>query len=114
MDAPELDPLIHSPARLKILMILAATVSPSFPELVRDTSLTTGNLAAHLRSLEAAGYVESSRGIVQLRPRTLYALTPRGRDALKAYCDALAATVRGIQRAMAQPTEVDDASTRSG
>lgn len=102
MDAPEFDPLIHSPARLKIVMLLAATGSPSFPELARDTALTSGNLAAHLRALEAAGYVESSGAIVQLRPRTRYALTPRGREALRTYCDALTRAVRGIQQAMGE------------
>lgn len=112
MDEPEFDPLIHSPARLKIVMLLAASSAPTFPELLRDTRLTTGNLASHLRALEAAGYVESWKALVELRPRTRHRLTDAGREALRAYCEALAATVEGIQRLMARPG--DGPATRSG
>lgn len=93
-----LDPVLHAPARLKIMMVLAATPLASFATLERDAGLTAGNLAAHLRALEGAGYAESIRGLVDLRPRMRYRMTDAGREALRAYCGALAAAVRDLER----------------
>ena len=95
--ALELDPVIHAPARLKILMILARVSPAGFQLLQKDAALTAGNLAAHLKALESAGYVEAIPGFVELKPRTRYALSERGRVALKAYCAALAALITDVQ-----------------
>jgi DNA-binding MarR family transcriptional regulator len=91
------DPVIHAPARLKLMMILARLPVATFNDMARDADLTAGNLAAHLKALEAAGYIESARGLVDLKPRMRYAMTPQGKDALKAYCVALRAAVSGIE-----------------
>lgn len=87
--AVEFDPALHSPARLKIMMLLAAAPVTTFNEIAKDANLTAGNLATHLKALEAAGYVEAARTLVDLKPRMRYAITSRGRDALRAYCRAL-------------------------
>ena len=98
MDAPaDLDPLIHAPARLKLMMLLAASPSWSFNALAKETGLTAGNLQSHLKALEAAGYVDARRAIVDLKPRMRYALTETGREALRAYCRALEETLRRLQ-----------------
>lgn len=97
---PEFDPVIHQPARLKIMILLARLPVATFNELARDASLTAGNLAAHLKALEGAGYVQSARGIVDLRPRVRYAITARGREALKAYCATLQGAIVGIESAL--------------
>ena len=52
----ELDRLIHEPARLLIVTILASAASADFLFLQRETGLTKGNLSAHLSKLEGAGY----------------------------------------------------------
>lgn len=93
-----LDPILHHPARLKIIMLLAATTLGAFADLQKECALTAGNLASHLKALEAAGYVKSRRGLVDLKPRMRYALTEEGRAALKAYCRALEQALRGLQR----------------
>ena len=54
----ELDRLIHEPARLLIVTILSTVESADFLFLQRETELTKGNLSAHLRKLEDAGYVK--------------------------------------------------------
>lgn len=92
--APEFDPLLHAPARLKLVMLLAAVPNASFHELQKESGLTPGNLQAHLKTLEAAGYVEATRSFIDLKPRMRYRLSPRGREALRAYCETLAATLR--------------------
>ena len=93
----DFDPVLHHPARLKLCMLLAATTTTSFNALAKEAGLTAGNLQSHLKALEAAGYVEATRGIIELKPRMRYALTPQGAAALRRYCDQLAEAVRGIQ-----------------
>lgn len=101
MDAPaDLDPLIHAPARLKLMMLLAAGTTWSFNALAKETGLTAGNLQSHLKALEAAGYVEARRALIDLKPRMRYALTDKGRDALRAYCRALEDMLRRLRATM--------------
>lgn len=92
----EFDPALHSPARLKIMMLLAAAPVSTFNEIARDANLTAGNLATHLKALEAVGYVEAARTLVDLKPRMRYAISERGREALRAYCRALEEAVRRL------------------
>ena len=62
MTADSLDPVIHAPARLRIVATLAALpdgASLSFTRLQDMLELTPGNLITHLRKLEDAGYLNS-------------------------------------------------------
>ena len=84
----ELDPLIHVPARLKLVATLAALGegdSLSFPRLQELIGLTPGNLITHLRKLEEAGYLVSEKIERIAGPQTFVALTRRGRAALDDY-----------------------------
>jgi DNA-binding MarR family transcriptional regulator len=81
----KLDPAIHAPARLMILSYLAAVVTADFTFLLNQTRLTAGNLSTHIGRLEKEGYVKVSKEFVDRIPRTLYALTEIGRQALAAY-----------------------------
>ena len=92
----EFDPVLHHPARLKLSMLLAASTSASFNELQREAQLTAGNLQSHLKALEAAGYVEAWRSIIELKPRMRYKLSDAGVAALRTYCRQLEETVRAI------------------
>jgi len=95
MSEDGLDPLIHAPARLRIVVTLAALRegdSLSFPRLQRMLDLTPGNLITHLRRLEDAGYVLTEKSEAGPSAGTSVTLTRAGRQALDAY----AATLRGI------------------
>ena len=87
-----LDPLIHFPARLRIVATLAALPAGdvlSFGRLQGMTGLTPGTLATHLRRLEDARYLQTEatgRGASAL---TTAALTCEGRAALDRYAAAL-------------------------
>lgn len=105
---PAFDPILHHPARLKIVMLMASSTSAAFNELAREAQLTPGNLQSHLKALQTAGYVEATRGLIELKPRMRYRLTQDGREALKAYCATLVAAVEDIQRVVG-----DDAVTSS-
>jgi DNA-binding transcriptional ArsR family regulator len=84
----ELDPVIHAPARLRIMVTLATLPvgdNLSFTRLQDLIGLTPGNLITHLRKLEDAEYVttvKSGRGVTA---RTAVSLTSAGRAALDRY-----------------------------
>ena len=87
-----LDPLIHVPARLRILVTLAALNDGdtlSFTRLQNMLDLTPGNLITHLRKLEDAGYLTSEKTGDGAGSTTTVALTTRGRAALDAYSETL-------------------------
>jgi DNA-binding MarR family transcriptional regulator len=87
--------LIHVPARLRIIVTLAALPDGdtlSFTRLQNMIGLTPGNLITHLRKLEDAGYLSSEKTGNGPASRTSVAVTKRGRAALDAY----AATLRGL------------------
>lgn len=96
MTASEtLDPIIHAPARLRIVATLAALPEGdalSFTRLQDMIGLTAGNLITHLRKLEDAGYVATEKTGNGPASRTSAALTHRGRDALEHYTE----TLRGL------------------
>lgn len=81
----ELDRLIHEPARLLIVTILAGVASADFLFLQRETGLTKGNLSAHLAKLEDAGYVKIEKTFKGKLPLTVCKLTPAGKKALTQY-----------------------------
>jgi DNA-binding transcriptional ArsR family regulator len=81
----DLDRVIHEPARLTIMALLAAVDEADFLYLLRESGLTKGNLGSHLVKLEEAGYVEIEKGFVGKIPRTVCRLTKGGREAFKTY-----------------------------
>jgi DNA-binding MarR family transcriptional regulator len=90
----ELDPLIHAPVRLKLVVTLSTLAvgdSLTFPRLQDLLNLTPGNLVTHLRKLEQAGYVELQKTSHRNGQRTSVRLTTAGRAALDAYTQTLRA-----------------------
>jgi DNA-binding MarR family transcriptional regulator len=89
---PELDPIIHARARLRVTVALA-TLAPddriAFPRLQELLSMTAGNLSTHLRKLEDAGYIEITKEHQRRTPVTYVALTGAGRRAFEEYTVAL-------------------------
>ncbi|HSH45780.1 MAG TPA: transcriptional regulator [Longimicrobiales bacterium] len=92
-----LDRLIHERVRLGIVSALAVNESLSFNELKSLLGVTDGNLSAHARKLEDAGYLECSKGYDGRIPRTDYRLTPEGRAALEDYLAHMEALIRAVR-----------------
>lgn len=89
---PELDPVIHAAARLKVMASLAVLPTGdriAFPRLQKLLDMTAGNLSTHLRRLEDAGYVAVDKTHEGRTPATYVALTDQGRRALQDYTAAL-------------------------
>ena len=94
-----LDPLIHVPARLRIVATLAALPGGdalSFTRLQDLIGLTAGNLITHLRKLEDAKYVTTDKTGSGIASRTSVALTDHGRTALASYTHALRNLLDGL------------------
>jgi len=82
---PQLDRVVHEPARLKILAFLSVVKSADFVFLLSRTGLTYGNLSSHMSKLEEAGYIEVEKEIKDKRPHTMLSLTDQGRTAFDNY-----------------------------
>jgi DNA-binding MarR family transcriptional regulator len=92
MNEDGLDPVVHAPARLRIMVTLAALPDGddlTFTGLQDLIGLTPGNLITHLRKLEDAGYVSTHRNGAGVTARTSVALSHTGRAALERYTTVL-------------------------
>jgi DNA-binding HxlR family transcriptional regulator len=88
------DRLIHERIRLAIVSALAVNPTLSFNDLKSLLGTTDGNLSVHARKLEDAGYLTCTKQFEGRVPRTEYALTTSGRQALTRYLDHMEALIR--------------------
>jgi len=87
-----LDPVIHAPARLRVVVTLTTLPDGdnlSFTRLQDLLGLTPGNLITHLRKLEDAGYVTTVKSGKGVTSRTSVSLSQQGRQALENYTAVL-------------------------
>lgn len=89
-----LDPVLHQPVRTRLVALLAERGATTFNELKRALDITDGNLDAHIRKLDAAGYLAQRKSTGPGRAQTFYALTRSGRRALGRYVKALEGLLR--------------------
>lgn len=81
----DLDRVIHEPARLMLVALLAGVEEADFLWLQRESGLTKGNLSSHLARLEEAGYVEVRKMFKGKIPLTVLRLTRAGDRAFDGY-----------------------------
>lgn len=99
----DLDRLIHERVRLGIVSALAVNGSMPFTDLRNLLGTTDGNLSAHARRLEDAGYVLCNKSFEGRTPRTDFELTPRGRKALQDYLDHMEAIIHATREREVRP-----------
>ena len=93
----ELNQTIHQPVRLRIMAALTgldAGTRVNFTALRDFLKVTDGNLGAHLRKLERAGYITVEKAFVIRKPRTYVAVTSPGQQAFAEHVAALAAILQ--------------------
>jgi len=95
-DIEKIDEVIHGRIRLGIMAFLSGADSADFNGLKARLGATDGNLSAHLRKLEDAGYVVIDKSFVDRKPLTKVSLTEAGRKAFTAYLDAMKRLVEGM------------------
>jgi DNA-binding HxlR family transcriptional regulator len=66
----------------------------AFTELRQVLDITDGNLSAHARKLEDAGYIECQKSFAGRVPHTEYSLTALGRSRLTEYLAHMEALIR--------------------
>lgn len=81
----EIDRVIHEPARLMIVALLAAVREADFQYLLQATELTKGNLSTHLAKLEEGDYINIQKTFRGKYPLTICRLTEHGREVLASY-----------------------------
>lgn len=91
------DRLIYERVRLGIMSALAVREEMSFNELKALFDISDGNLGAHARKLEDAGYVSCTKSFEDRRPRTVYRITSQGRAALNRYLDHVEAVIKATR-----------------
>ena len=88
----ELNETIHQPVRLRIMAALV-TLKPDeevdFSYLRDLLDVTDGNLGAHLRKLEEAGYITVNKLFVERKPHTYVSATAEGRKVFHEHVAAL-------------------------
>ncbi len=92
------DRLVYERVRLGIMSALAVNEQLTFNELKSLFDVSDGNLSAHARKLEEAGYIVCTKSFAGRRPRSEYRLTAAGRKALNRYLEHIEAVIRATRR----------------
>lgn len=94
----EVDRLIYGRVRLGIMSALAVNEPLTFNDLKSLFDVTDGNLSAHARKLEDAGYITCRKSFEGRRPKSEYRLTAAGRKALNRYLAHIEAVIQAMRR----------------
>ena len=83
-----LNETIHQSTRLRIMTLLVSRSDSdrvAYGFIQKTLGLTGGNLTIHLRKLQDAGYVDTTKEFLETKPRTWLEATPEGRRAFTEY-----------------------------
>src|ERR1700693_1139093 len=92
------DRLIYERVRLGIMSALAMNEQLTFNELKSLFDVSDGNLSAHARKLEEAGYVVCTKSFEARRPESEYGNTHIGERALLRYLEHIEAVIKATRR----------------
>ena len=90
--------LIYERVRLGIMSALATNDELTFNELKALFDVSDGNLGAHARKLEEAGYIACTKSFEARRPKSRYCITAVGRKALLRYLEHIEAVINATRR----------------
>lgn len=97
-DDAGFDRLIYERVRLGIMSALATNEQLTFNELKDLFDVSDGNLGAHARKLEEAGYIGCTKSFESRRPKSRYRITQLGRKALLRYLEHIEAVIQATRR----------------
>ncbi len=90
--------MIYERVRLGIMSALATNDALTFNELKALFDVSDGNLGAHARKLEEAGYIACTKSFEARRPKSRYRITAVGRKALLRYLEHIEAVIKATRR----------------
>lgn len=85
----DLNKAFENKVRLGIMSALVVSAKIDFNALKDLLGVTDGNLASHLKTLEAKDYIEVYKDFVGRKPRTQYKVTKEGKLAFKKHISAI-------------------------
>ena len=97
-DDAGFDRLIYERVRLGVMSALAMNECLTFNELKSLFDVSDGNLGAHARKLEEAGYVICTKSFEDRRPKSEYRITQVGKKALLRYLEHIEAVIKATRR----------------
>jgi len=97
-EISDLDKIVHSPTRLKIMLVLMSVEEADFTFISNAAELTRGNLSANLSKLEDAGYVKIEKKFIERVPKTIISITPSGEKALEEYSNLLGPILDALRK----------------
>jgi DNA-binding PadR family transcriptional regulator len=83
--------------RLGAMASLAMEKIMDFTTLKNRLEVSDGNLGAHLRVLENAGYVKVDKQFVGRRPKTTYTITNKGLKAFNKHLQGLESIINKVK-----------------
>jgi len=89
-----LDKTFDNRIRLGIMAVLVVNDAVEFNTLKELMNVTDGNLASHLKGLEAASYISVLKSFVGRKPMTRYKITKQGRKAFETHINAIEKLIR--------------------
>src|ERR1700737_2053753 len=92
------DRLLYERVRLGFMSSLAMKEKLTFTELMSLFDVSDGNLSAHARKLEEAGYVVCTKSFEARRPKSEYRITQIGKKALLRYLEHIEAVIKATRR----------------
>ena len=91
-----LNKIFDSRIRLGIMSALVVNAQVNFNELKELISVTDGNLASHIKTLEDHGFIKVQKGFVGRKTNTTYSITKGGEKAFKVHLDALEQMIKAL------------------
>jgi DNA-binding MarR family transcriptional regulator len=104
----QFDPVLHSGPRITIMSRLVIRQHMRFSALQKSTTLTAGNLSAHLDVLAKAGYVVQEVDERKVERRKTVRITPAGDAAFRAYVAQVRAVLGEVQASLDAPAAVNE------
>ncbi|MFN0201032.1 MAG: winged helix-turn-helix domain-containing protein [Bacteroidia bacterium] len=92
----QLNKVFDSRVRLGIMSLLVINEKIDYNTLKETLSVTDGNLASHLASLEKAEYILVSKSFVGRKTQTTYQCTEKGKQAFAEHLNALEMIIKGM------------------
>ena len=89
--------IFDSRIRLGIMSVLVVNRSVDFNTLKENLEITDGNLASHLKSLEAEKMILVSKQYIGRKPNTSYQITEPGKQAFIDHLNALEEFINSSQ-----------------
>jgi len=84
-----LSDVLHQPIRTQVMALLVNVEEADFKTIKTQLSLTDGHMTTHMKVLVSNNYVVVEKLFVDNKPKTIYRITPEGRNAFLEYVQAL-------------------------